>query len=92
MVSVRDVGMMRRFFVAPALMVLGRFFVMSCGMFMMLRRFQMMFCTFLAHKEGIFGFFLFMSFLRIIESQVKKWWHRASSFKLQFRHKSIDKF
>ena len=51
--TVRDVGMMRRFFVASALMVLGRFFVVSGGMFMMLRRFQMMFCTFLAHKEEI---------------------------------------
>jgi hypothetical protein len=56
-VTVRDVGMMRRFFVAPALMVLGRFFVVSGGMFMMLRRFQMMFCAFLAHKEGIGSFF-----------------------------------
>jgi len=54
---VRDVGMMRRFFVASALMVLGRFFVVSGGMFVMLRRLQMMFRTFLAHKEGIGSFF-----------------------------------
>jgi hypothetical protein len=60
--TVRDPGMMRRFFVASALMVLGRFFVVSGGMFMMLRRFQMMFCTFLAHKEEIGEFFLLMSF------------------------------
>ena len=49
-VSVRDVGMMRRFFMAPALMVLRRFFVVSGRMFMMLRRFCMMFGTFLAHR------------------------------------------
>jgi len=55
--TVRDVGMMRRFFVASALMVLGRFFVVSGGMFVMLRRLQMMFRTFLAHKEGIGSFF-----------------------------------
>ena len=56
-VSVRDVRMMRRFFVAPALMVLRRFFVVSGRMFMVLGRFQMMFYTFFAHKEGIGGFF-----------------------------------
>jgi hypothetical protein len=69
-VSVSDVGMMRRFFMAPALMVLRRFFVVSGRIFMMLRRFQMMFCTFLAHKVGIGGFLL-DGFLRMIESQTQ---------------------
>jgi hypothetical protein len=38
-VSVRDVGIMRRLGMAPALVVLGCFFVMSGRMLMMLRGF-----------------------------------------------------
>jgi hypothetical protein len=52
-VSVRNVGIMRRLCVVPALMVPRGFFVMSGRMLMMLCSFQMMFCAILAHKEGI---------------------------------------
>jgi hypothetical protein len=44
-VTVGDVGMMPGLFMAPAGIVLGRFFVMAGGMFMVLRRFCMMFCA-----------------------------------------------
>lgn len=49
-VAVRDMGMMACLFMATAAIVLGRFSVMSGGMFMVLRRFCMMFCTFFAHR------------------------------------------
>jgi hypothetical protein len=39
------VGMMPGLFMAPAGIVLGRFFVMAGRMFMVLRRFCMMFCA-----------------------------------------------
>ena len=48
-VTVGDVGMMPGLFMAPAGIVLGRFFVMAGRMFMVLRRFCMMFCALLAH-------------------------------------------
>lgn len=54
----RDVGMMPGLFMAPAGVVLGRFFVMAGGMFMVLRRFCMMFCAWLAHKEGMKDFWV----------------------------------
>jgi hypothetical protein len=53
MVTMRNVGMMPGLFMAPADVVLGRFFVMAGRMFMVLRRLVMMFCAFLAHMEGI---------------------------------------
>ena len=49
-VTVGDVGMMPGLFMAPAGIVLGRFFVMAGRMFMVLRRFCMMFCALLAHR------------------------------------------
>jgi len=49
-VAVRHVGMMPSLFMAPAGMVLGRFFVMTGRMFMVFRRFCMMFCASLAHR------------------------------------------
>jgi hypothetical protein len=49
-VTMRDVGMMPGLFIAPAGVVLGRFFVMAGRMFMVLRRFCMMFCALLAHR------------------------------------------
>jgi hypothetical protein len=48
-VTMRDVGMMPGLFMAPAGVVLGRFFMMAGRMFMVLRRFCMMFCALLAH-------------------------------------------
>jgi hypothetical protein len=53
-VTMCDMGMMPGFFMAPAGVVLGRFFVMAGRMFMVLRRFCMMFCTFLTHMEGVY--------------------------------------
>jgi hypothetical protein len=50
MVTMRNVGMMPGLFMAPAGVVFGRFFVMAGGMFMVLRRFCMMFCALLAHS------------------------------------------
>ena len=84
-VTMRDVGMMPGLFMAPAGMMLGRFFVMAGRMFMVLRRFCMMFCTFLTHMEGISDF------------KVRGFLVRVSNFKmiviaanerskLQFRH------
>src|ERR1700686_407556 len=54
-VTVGDVGMMPGLFLSPAGIVLGPFFVMAGLMFMVLRRFCMMFCTLLAHRgfEGL---------------------------------------
>ena len=49
-VAMRDVGMMPSLFMAPAGMVLGGFFVMAGRMFMVFRRFCMMFCALLAHR------------------------------------------
>ena len=53
--TMRDVGMMPGLFMAPASVVLGRLFVMAGRMFMVLRRFCMMFCALLAHRgfEGL---------------------------------------
>jgi hypothetical protein len=50
MVTMRDVGMVPGLLMVPAGVVLGRFFVMARCMFMMLRRFCMMFCALLAHR------------------------------------------
>ena len=69
-VTMRDVGMMPRLFMAPAGVVLGRFFVMAGRMFMVLRRFCMMFCALLAHR----------GFLRV-EVQTDA---RSSSIHLQY--------
>jgi hypothetical protein len=55
-VAVCDVGMMSRRLLVIACLVLGRFLVMARRMFMMLRRFGVMFCTLLTHKEGIESF------------------------------------
>jgi hypothetical protein len=52
-VTMRDVGMMPGFFMAPTGVVLGRFFVMAGRMFMVLRRFCMMFCALLAHMAFV---------------------------------------
>ena len=57
-VTVRDVGMMASFFMVPACVMLGRFFVMSGRVFIMLRSFSMMFCAFFTHRvtiEGLMG-------------------------------------
>ena len=48
-VTMGDVGMMSGFFVATAGVVLCRFFVMAGRMFMVLRRFCMMFCALVGH-------------------------------------------
>jgi hypothetical protein len=48
-VTMRDVGMMPGLFMAPAGVVLGRFFVMAGRMLMVFRRFCMMLCALLAH-------------------------------------------
>ena len=53
MVAMGNVGMMSCLFMATADVMLGRFFVVAGCMFMMLRRFRMMFCACLAHREGI---------------------------------------
>jgi hypothetical protein len=50
MVTMREMGMMAGLLMAPASVVLGRFFVMAGRMFMVLRRFCMMFCALLAHR------------------------------------------
>jgi hypothetical protein len=49
-VTMRDVGMMSGLFVATAGVMLSRFFVMAGCMFMVFRRFCMMFCALLAHR------------------------------------------
>jgi hypothetical protein len=57
-VTMRDVGMMAGFFMVPACVMLGRFFVMSGRVFIMLRSFSMMFCAFFTHRvtiEGLMG-------------------------------------
>jgi hypothetical protein len=54
-VSMREVGMMPCLFMVPGGVVLGRFFVMTGGMFMMLGRFCMMFCACFAHKGVLRG-------------------------------------
>jgi hypothetical protein len=51
-VTMRDVSMMPCLFMAPAHLVLGRFFVMASRMFVVLCRFGMMFCALLAHSGG----------------------------------------
>ena len=50
MVAMGNVGMMPCLFMATAGVVLGCFFVMAGCMFMMLRRFCMMFCALLTHR------------------------------------------
>ena len=57
-VTMRDVGMMAGFFMVPACVMLGGFFVMSGRVFIMLRSFSMMFCAFFTHRvtiEGLIG-------------------------------------
>jgi hypothetical protein len=56
-VTVRDVSMMRDLLVVPARLMLGRFFVVTSGMFMMLCRPGMMF-RWLTHMEGIVRFWV----------------------------------
>jgi hypothetical protein len=56
MVSMCDVGMVSRRFLATACLVLSRFSVMSRGMFMMLGGLFVMFCAFFTHREGIKDF------------------------------------
>ncbi|MBV8377389.1 MAG: hypothetical protein JO279_10340 [Verrucomicrobia bacterium] len=51
-VAMRDMGMMSGFFVISTGMVLSCFFMMAGRMFMVFRRFCVMFCTFLAHNWG----------------------------------------
>jgi hypothetical protein len=51
--AMRDVGMVSRRFLVATCLVLGCFFVMAGCMFMVLRRFRVVFCTFFTHKEGI---------------------------------------
>jgi hypothetical protein len=50
-VAMCDMGMMPRLFMAPAALMLSRFFMMAGRMFMVLRRFCMMFCALLAHRR-----------------------------------------
>jgi hypothetical protein len=52
-VAMCDMGMMPRLFMAPAGLVLSRFFMMAGRMFMVLRRFCMMFCALLAQNKTI---------------------------------------
>ena len=49
MVTMCDVGMMARFFMATAGLVLGSFFMMAGRMFMVLSSFCVVVCTLLAH-------------------------------------------
>ena len=49
-VAMRDVGVMPGLFMTPAGLVLGRLSVMAGRMFMVLRRFCVMFCALLAHR------------------------------------------
>jgi len=51
--TMRYVRVMAGLFMAPACMMLGRFFVMTGRVFMMFRRFNMVFRAFFAHKEII---------------------------------------
>ena len=51
-VTMRGVGVMTGFFIVPACVMLGRFFVMSGCVFIMLCSFSMMFCAFFTHREG----------------------------------------
>jgi hypothetical protein len=51
--SMRDMGMMSGLFVVSARMVLGCFLVITGGMFVVFRRFGVMFCTLLAHIGGL---------------------------------------
>jgi len=50
MVGVGDVRVMRGFFVSTSVMMFRRFLVMTCGVFVMLRRFPVMLCRFLRHQ------------------------------------------
>jgi hypothetical protein len=53
-VSEREMGVMPGLFVAAAGVMVGRFFVMACGLFMVLGRFSMMVYRFLGHRwEGL---------------------------------------
>ena len=45
-----DLGMMACLFMATAGVVLGRFFMMAGGMFMVLSRFGVVFCALFAHR------------------------------------------
>ena len=51
-VTMRGVGMMTGLFIVPACVMLGRFFVVSGRVLIMLRSFSMMFCAFFTHREG----------------------------------------
>ena len=52
MVSECQMGVMSGLFVAAAGVMIGRFVVMACGLFMVLGRFSMMVYGFLAHGLG----------------------------------------
>jgi hypothetical protein len=51
-VSECEMGVMSSLFVAAAGVMVGRFFVMECGLFMVLGRFSMMVYGFLGHRLG----------------------------------------
>ena len=53
-VSECEMGVMSSLFVTAAGVMVGRFFVMACGMFMVLRRFSMVVYGFLGHRFGVF--------------------------------------
>jgi len=54
MVGVGDVRVMRGFFVSTGVVMFRGFLVMACRMFVMLRRFPMMFCCLLGHLGLLF--------------------------------------
>ena len=54
MVSVGDVRMMRGFFVRAGVVMFRRFLVMTCRVFVVLRRFPVMLCCFLRHQGSPF--------------------------------------
>jgi hypothetical protein len=51
-VSECEMGVMSSFFVAASGVMVSRFFVMACGMFLVLRRFSMMGYSLLEHRFG----------------------------------------
>jgi hypothetical protein len=52
-VAVGNVGVVARRLLVAASLVLSRFSVMAGCMFMVLRRFLVVFCAFFTHREGI---------------------------------------
>lgn len=69
-----DMGVMAGLFMAPACVVLGRLFVMSCRVFMMFRSFIMMFCAFFTHSDIIEDYWDLGGSFEIVESHGHSPW------------------